>query len=374
MLLLLPVLALFVQWPVPARALPFDKAWDLRNAAKVVTDGGRDVLQVESGFGFRRDVSMLDGTVDFDVYLTDRRSFVYVYFRAVEDGEREEFYLRPHKSALPDAVQYAPVWQGRSAWQLYHGPGATAAPAFRHNGWSKVRVVMRGRSAALFIDDMTRPVLLVPRLARDPKAGYIALGGFLPADTPGNGPIASFANVTVTPGHVPFDFDAALAASDAAKPVAADPGIVRAWSVSQPFAVPADTSVLPPAAALGAFTTVQADPNGLLPLHREIKVGAGPTAAVARIRVQAEAASVYPFELGFSDIATVFVNGKPLFQGNQSYSFDRPRREGVIGFDHARLYLPLEAGDNEVAVLLTDSFGGWGLMGRFADIRRLSVR
>jgi len=62
----------------------------------------------------------------------------------------------------------------------------------------------------------------------------------------------------------------------------------------------------------------------------------------------------------------VFVNGQPVFRGEASYSY-AGRREGLIGFDQARLYLPLAAGANEVAVLLTDSFGGMGIMGRFPD-------
>jgi hypothetical protein len=96
-------------------------------------------------------------------------------------------------------------------------------------------------------------------------------------------------------------------------------------------------------------------------------------AAVARIRVRAARAGTYAFDLGFSDVAIVFVNGRPLFQGNQSYSFDRPRREGLIGFDQARLYLPLAAGDNDVAVVVSDSFGGWGLMGRLVSLEGLSI-
>src|SRR5688500_13157529 len=97
-------------------ALVFDNGWTLQgDRTRIVRDGTRDVLQVETGFAHRRDIKLQDGTIDFDVQLTRRRSFVYVYFRVQSDGEREEFYLRPHKSALPDAVQYAPVWQGRSA-------------------------------------------------------------------------------------------------------------------------------------------------------------------------------------------------------------------------------------------------------------------
>jgi hypothetical protein len=69
----------------------------------------------------------------------------------------------------------------------------------------------------------------------------------------------------------------------------------------------------------------------------------------------------------------VFVNGRPVFKGDASYTFDLPRREGLIGFDQARLYVPLNAGDNEVAVLVSDSFGGWGLMARFAPAKGVTI-
>ena len=374
--MLLTAVGFVTQTPAAPRALRFsDPAWQLvGDKTAIAHENGRDILQIETGFGFRRDISLEDGTIECDVQVTDRRSFVYVHFRSVSDGEREEIYVRPHKSGLPDAIQYAPVWQEKSAWQLYHGPGATAAPSFRHGQWARLRIVLQGRRAAVFLEDMQTPVLLVPRLVREPQAGSIAVGGFLPANVPGSGPIAQFANVTVQPGHVPFDFETALRPATTAKPIAVDPGIVRAWSISRAFAVPSDMNVLPPAAVTGEFSSVDADAGGLVPLHRHVKVPAtGATAAVARVTIRAEAAGLYAFEMGYSDVATVFLNGRPLFQGDQRYSFDTPRREGLIGFDQARLYLALQTGDNELAVLLTDSFGGWGLMGRFVSVTGLTV-
>lgn len=357
------------------RRLPFsDKGWELRgDRTAIVTHDGREALQVETGFGHRRDVQFENGTIDVDVQLTKRRSFVYVYFRTVADGEREEFYLRPHKSELPDALQYAPVWQNRSAWQLHHGPGGTAPVEFEPGTWTHVRVVVQGRHAALFVKDMTKPALLVPQLSRAPRSGYVALGGFLPAGVPGEGPIARFANVVVRP-QVAFDFASAVAALP--KAPAAD-GIVRAWSVSNAF-VPKDSPAVPAMPApdvLGDFQTLEAEPDGLLQLHRHVRMPekSNVGAAVARIRVRAAQAGTYTFDLGFSDIAAVFLNGQPIFRGDGSYSFDRPRREGLIGFDNARLYLPLTAGDNELAVLVSDSFGGWGIMGRFVSADGLTV-
>jgi hypothetical protein len=37
------------------------------------------------------------------------------------------------------------------------------------------------------------------------------------------------------------------------------------------------------------------------------------------------------------------------------------------------VFLPLEQGDNDLAILVSDDFGGWGLMGRFADTTGLDV-
>jgi hypothetical protein len=89
--------------------------------------------------------------------------------------------------------------------------------------------------------------------------------------------------------------------------------------------------------------------------------------------VRAAQAGPRAFDLGFSDDALVLVNGKPLFRGEGSYSYDEPRREGLIGYDQARVFLPLVEGDNDLAVVVQDGFGGWGLMGRFPDPSGLVV-
>ncbi len=375
------ILALATTLPASGRqasdgALVFDNGWTLQgDRTRIVRDGTRDVLQVETGFAHRRDIKLQDGSIDFDVRLTRRRSFVYVYFRVQSDGEREEFYLRPHKSALPDAIQYAPVWQGRSAWQLHHGPGGTATVPFDSDRWTRVRVVVQGSRAALFVDDMATPALLVPRLARETRPGSVSLGGFLPVDAPGEGPIATFANVKVRPGDVPFDFDAASAKPAAPSTATESTAVVREWAVSPAFVPKDGEDRVPPSSEAEGWQVISAEPGGLVQLHRHVKVIADSrvAAAFARIHVNAPRAGTFAFDLGFSDIATVFVNGEPVFRGDASYSFDAPRREGLIGFDQARVYLPLKAGRNEVSILVSDSFGGWGLMGRFVGAPGLSV-
>jgi hypothetical protein len=355
-----------------AQELPFaDGKWELApKGATVERLDGREVLTLEGATAFRRDVRLQDGTIEFDVQVSRRRSFVYVNFRMAEDGEYEEFYLRPHKSGLADATQYAPVYQGHSAWQLHHGPGGTAAVEFEPGVWTHVRVVVQGTRAALFLGGSDKPVL-VSRLAREPRAGYIALRAFLPQGSLGQGRVARFSNVVVRPGVVGFDF-AGLPA-----PAEAPAGVIRAWAVSQSF-VPAKepgVAALPAADVLGEFRRLDAEPGGLIELHRHVPLpkGSRAAAAVARLRLRAASAGPRALDLGFSDRATVFLNGRPLFAGEASYSFDNPRREGLIELGQARVWLPLNAGDNELQVLVSDTFGGWGIMGRFPDASGLDI-
>jgi len=354
------------------RALLFsDGGWELDGEGSAIAkDGDREVLSLETGRAIRRDVRIEDGTIDFDVQVTDRRSFVYLHFRMVSDDEHEEIYLRPHKSALPDALQYAPVWQGRSSWQLYHGPGGTAAVDLPAGEWIPVRVVLQGWKAAIFVGDLDEPAMIVPRLAREPAAGYLALRSFLPRGV-APGPVARYSNVRIRPGFVPFDFSSAE--TQTAEPGS---GVVRAWAVSRSF-VPEEgpASEVPGREVTGELRRVEADPGGLVPLLRHVPWPEGGRRAVtlARVKVRAETAGLRRLELGFSDEVTVFLNGRPLFYGDDRYSFDNPRRQGVIHFGQATLFLPLEAGDNELAIVVGDRFGGWGLMARFVDPEGLTV-
>jgi len=355
------------------RALPFsDGGWELtgeETAWEAV--GEREVLRIDTGRAYRRDVRLEDGTIDFDVQVSSRRSFVYLTFRMVKDGEHEEFYLRPHKSNLPDAVQYAPVWQGRSSWQLYHGPGGTAAADLPAGQWIPVRVVLEGRRAAIFVGDLDEPALVVPRLAREPRAGYLALRAFLPRGVPETGPVALFSNVRIRPGFVPFDF-----ASARIEPPTSEPGTVRSWAVSRSF-VPEEGAAreIPAPAVLGELRRVDADPGGLVPLLRHVPMpeGSRQWATVARVTIRAEKPGLRLLKLGFSDRVTVFLDGRPLFYGDDGYSFDNPRRQGVIHLGQAAVFLPLRAGDNELAVWVADRFGGWGVMARFTDPEGLTV-
>jgi hypothetical protein len=341
-------------------ALTFtDAAWAFRgDSIRAEQFDGRSTVSIRNGFAFRRDVRLEDGTIDVDVMTTRKRTFVYVLFRMQTDSAYEDFYIRPHKSAAPDAFQYAPVYQAASAWQLYHGATGTASVEFEPHVWNHLRIVLRGRQAAFFLGDTTKPVMIVPRLGHTPTAGYMALRAFLPAGVSVSGPVARFSNLRVRPGYVPFTFP------PVAEP-APVPGVVRRWMVGEAFAHNDSMPRAIPASATVRMRPVEALPNGLLELHRLVPLATGVrnVGVVARLNVSADTAGSYRMDLGFSDKITAFVNGRPVFHRDDAYDYAN-RRDGLVDFSQAAVFLPLRAGANTLEFIVTDVFGGWGLMGR----------
>lgn len=347
--------------------------WEIAGANTVVERyHGREALRIRTGRATRRDARLEDGTIEFDMEVTPHRAFVYLRFRMESDTEYEDLYFRSHKSELPDAVQYTPVFQGASNWQLYHMEGYTAAAPLPPGAWIHVRVVLSGPWAAVFVGDTEEPQM-VTRLARDPAPGYIALRGFAPAGgSPDDTYVATFANVVVRPGEVAYDFSNASAGN------LAPAGTIASWSASRPFdAEPGTIETLPQGVLNGGgWTDVPTDHTGLAVFGRYIRLPnrMRRPAALARVRISAESAATRRFNFGYSDDVSVFLNGRLIFAADDSYLFNFPRRQGLIGLHQATLYLPLEPGENELILAISDVFGGWGVMGQIPDRAGISVR
>ncbi len=352
-----------------ARELPFtDGLWKTGDPkARVETLGGKTALRLTSAMSTRRDVDLRDGTIEFDLWSTGERAFAYIHFRMESERESEAIYFRLHKSRLPDAIQYDPFYQAQGNWQLFHGPESTAAAELSPGRWIHVRLELLGEKAALFLGDAREPVLAVPKLARGSKGGFIALRSFLGANIQGEvEPPSSFANVVVRPDVVGYDFSKIVEAK--APPL---PGLVTAFRLSPGF-VPPDGPVRTLAGAAGSPETwplAKVLPSGLAVIGSQVKVPEKSRrwATIASFRVRAEEAGAKRLRIGFSDEVSVFLNGQILFSGDQRYIFNFPRQEGLIHLDQASVYLPLRKGDNEVRLVVSEVFGGWGLMAQFED-------
>src|SRR4029078_662239 len=113
---------------------------------------------------------------DVDVATPASRGFFGIEFRVSGDSPNAEWvYLRQHKSGLPDAIQYTPILNTGLNWQLYNGPGFTAAVEIPKNEWFHLRLELTGAQAKFYVSDMTKPALVMDDLKSGVEKGRVAL-------------------------------------------------------------------------------------------------------------------------------------------------------------------------------------------------------
>jgi hypothetical protein len=328
--------------------VPFDAAgWDWGSAGRhAATAGGRPCVAASGSSPVVTDVVLVDGTIELELVVSAERAFHGVVWRFQDSEHYESFFVRPHQVGNPDSIQYTPVSNGLSSWQLYHGESFWAPVAFPLGDWFRIRVVFAGRRAEAYVADLETPALVTT--LRRPVAGgrvgvlvggpEVRLGGFW------------WDGSAVFRGRPPV-------------PQAPVAGALLAWEVSEPLPEAALADAL---AARRTWTAIDSEPSGLLDFSRLHGIRDGRNTVLARTTIDMPSARSQLVELGFSDRAVVYLNGVPLYRGDDTYRSRDYRFLGSIGWFDA-LYLPLRAGTNELMVAVSEDFGGWGVQARLAD-------
>ncbi len=142
-------------------------------------------------------------------------------------------------------------------------------------------------------------------------------------------------------------------------------GMITEWELSQPYDFTTiDLERTPEQQGITDITwqKVKSDPTGLVDISRYT----GRTSRIgdcvfARTTIQSDRDTVLNLKFGYSDAVFVFINGDLIFFGNSAYQHRDPSFLGIIGLNDA-VYLPLKKGENELLLLVAESFGGWGFI------------
>jgi hypothetical protein len=371
-LTLLVVSPIYSQTP-PSLSVPPDSArWDLQGEAKPAEYQGRKCLLLDGGAAVLKDFELRDGVIDVDVATRAVRGFFGFMFRIVDDGANaEELYLRPHKSGLPDAIQYTPVLHTGRNWQLFNGPGFNAKVDIPKEVWFHLRLELVGAQAKLYVKDMEKPALVMDDLKSGVRKGQVALW-VLAGET-------YFSNFEIrsTPDapwerHLP--------------PMPAN--TLSKWGLSPSYDALARNLERPLSASESAaiqWQDVEAEPPGLVAIYRyreaphpavtfqrdfstRLEPQPGMKVIYARSNIDSDREQVKKLEIGYSDDVSVFLNGQILYRGRSSQSFRDPGFLGIVNPENDAVYLPLKKGRNELMLAISELGGGWGFICRLADL------
>ncbi len=304
-----------------------------------------------------KDVTLLNGSIMFDMYVDGQRSYPGIFFRNQGDGNYERIYFRPHRAGLyPDALQYTPAFNSVAGWQLYSGPGFTNHIQLPDNTWLPVKIDIQGQTAKVFVNNNQEPSLEVNDLKHPRIPGGFGLFG------PANG-TAYFSNFR-------YETSEHVANQPSVTKDSVREGVITSWELSK--ALDKDIFLTPGyrnyprfyGIYFAGWEKITADSDGLLDISKYRKRNAAkPQFVMARTFVHSKVKKTVKLSFGYSDEISLFLNGKPLFHGNSAYRSRDPSFVGVVGY-HDAVFLELQPGINEIFLMIKETFGGWGLMAR----------
>jgi hypothetical protein len=290
--------------------------------AEITELNGSPVLKLDGMIVFSKQ-KFSDASIEVEI-LAQGACYPGIAFRIADDKNYELAYAVPHTSNQVDAIQYDPVFNMSNTWQLHNGEPYQKAAAVPTGEWFSLRIDITGHRAAIWVGDQSP--LVIERLSHPPKPGTIGLWTFKPA---------FFRNLRITaPGEI-----GNLKGKSAQAPL----GAINAWN-------------------LHGGGILKCDPTGILNLNRYME----PSKEAVKISrdFRLAASSKVVIGVGFSDILTLFIDGKEIFQGSHVFKGfgDIPSR-GWVSPDYKKIELPLKAGSHKISAELkvTEPFG-WGLI------------
>jgi hypothetical protein len=355
-----------------AQSIPPDSSrWQLEGQAKVTEYQNRKSLFLDGGAAILKDLKMRDAVIDVDVATPANRGFFGIQFRITDDDANGEWvYLRQHKSGLPDAIQYTPVLNTGLNWQIYNGPGFTAAVDIPKGVWFHLRVEVAGAQAKLYVKDMDKPALIMNDLKSGVQQGRIALHVLTGA--------TYFSN---------FEVHETPAVNWERHNPAMPPDTLIKWSLSPSYDALARNLERPLTKAeinTIQWQDVEAEPPGFIVLYRyreaphlsvsfandfskRLEPQPGMKLVYAKTTIDSDRDQVKKLYIGYSDDVSVFLNGRILYRGRSAQYFRDPGFLGIMNPENDAIYLPLTKGQNELILAVSEIGGGWGFICRLTD-------
>ncbi|MCG8700343.1 MAG: hypothetical protein MI922_19975 [Bacteroidales bacterium] len=336
-----------------AQIIPFNSdKWTFTKPDEVVIEEykGQQSLQLKKGQAFLKDVEFTNGIIEYDVCFKEKRAFSGVLFRVQDNRNYEEFYLRAHQSGNDDACQYTPVFNGQAGWQLYHGEGYSTALEFDFDNWMHVKLIVKGKQAEIYFRNSTTPSLVIHELKRDELTGYLGIKG--------NYRYANFSYKKLENPSLKGDF------KSLDKPVT---GTIDNWQVSSPFSTDdIETKINQVKSSTFKWHETKVEFTGLLNINRYCDKTKTENTCLVKTTINSNRDVIKKLDFGYSDMAQIYCNGTIIYEGQRIYRSRDYRYLGTIGYFDA-VYLPLKKGANEIIVVVSENFGGWGLKAKLND-------
>lgn len=318
---------------------------------------GKKAIHIDRGALVLKEGNFFNGTIEFDMYLKNERTYPGVFFRTDENFlNGEQWFVRTHLSGLEDCNQAAPVTNGITPFQFYFGPKYSFAYDFNYKGWTHIKIVVNNDKAQVFLDNAEQPNLSWNLFHKPKTGGLLIRGSRLPIH---------IADIKIDRKNYKLkNF----------KPIKnkSIEGIIESWQISDKFQETELDTIVNIKNIISKRTwkhTVNVEEGVAANISRKIiRYDNRPklNTVFAKLRITSDKKQTKFFDFGYSDRVLLLLNKKPIYRGTNKWSSRDYRYLGTIGlFDG--VYLNLEKGENELLLAVSEDFGGWLVTGKFKD-------
>ena len=357
--------------------------WDTSNAALAPgTRPKQDGISLIRGIACRGDLQIDDGIIEFEL-AAPAGGFAGIAFRMQSAADYEIVYFRWSPDGRWAGVQYQPVYEGETTWQLYSGASyETDLPPkvfTRRGGWMPVRIVVAGNRADVYVGDSAAPVLRVRELKRPRARG--AIGIWSTGLEKWKQPTAAVRALHVMPLG-----DLTVASMP---PDTASPGQLTRWRVSSRFAAPdsiafADSLSQDVRRDIAEGRVIDAEPSGTVnltatvgnPAGRQttnVFGGAGWGVAYAHVTLHSDRDQTRRLSVSYSDAIGVYLDGTLVYTGDNRSDVRGKNSLGLVSLEAESIPLRLHAGDNDIVLGVADKAFGWGFRARLDSLASVRV-
>ncbi len=261
-------------------------------------------------------------------------SFVGLVFGAADEANFELVYVSADNEwGLPN-LQYDPVMNASSTWQIYHGPRYQALVSVPHEQWVKLSLEVCRDSISIYVGEMLQPNLVIRTIRHERIGrGKIGVWGSFPS---------CVRNLVVN------EIEADDSHVDTGKRPTLDQTFVNEWSVRK----------LPEQRHIRAFV----EENGTLNLNRIFTSEPGAVVqSTCAFNLTEEQETILSF--GFSDALRLWINDVDVFCGEWKWSSPGDSTDGRIRPDYISVRIRWQAGLNTIRAEVASLEGmyGWGL-------------
>ncbi|WP_135551821.1 LamG domain-containing protein [Paenibacillus cymbidii] len=330
-----------IQWNMTDDLEQFE--WEGTGARLEIWDG-QEALRLE---GFHTVPVLLRESLPFDsfrlqaeVCIPGSEGFIGLAFGARDRENYELVYWWPGTDTEPGEIQYDPIMNGSSTWQIYNGPAYQASAPFPAGRWNTIAIEVHPYRAAIFVGDETVPRLTINQLQHGKANGRIGAWGNFP------GYIRNMSVEEIEPSSLP-DTEPILR-----KPV--NDSFVTEWEVSEPYN-PEEHSEY-----TGIWRKAVVEENGCLNLNRLYAAESKGNVVQARASFVLADERETTLSCGYSDRIKLWINDREVYTGTTVW--DPPQSDGRIRANQASFPVRWNAGRNTIRAEITNLEGmfGWG--------------